>query len=114
MIDPFYPVVPDAGWVTRLVPAGAKFVQLRVKDKPQDELRRQVREARDVCTKHGADLIVTDYGKVAIDEKCSWVHLGQEDLVDADVKAIRRAGLKLGVSTHDHAELEKGLAADPD
>jgi thiamine-phosphate pyrophosphorylase len=98
----------------RLVPAGAKFVQLRLKDKSEDELRRQVRQARDVCAKHGADLIVNDYWKIAIDEECSWVHLGQEDLVDADVKAIRRAGLKLGVSTHDHAELEQGLAADPD
>jgi len=114
VIDPFYPVVPDWGWVARLVPAGATFVQLRLKDKPEDELRRQVREARDVCAKHGADLIVNDYWKIAIDEKCTWVHLGQEDLVDADVKAIKRAGLKLGVSTHDHAELEKGLAADPD
>jgi thiamine-phosphate pyrophosphorylase len=114
VIDPFYPVVPDASWVARLVPAGAKFVQLRIKDKPEDELRRQVREARDVCAKHRADLIVNDYWKIAIDEKCMWVHLGQEDLVDADVKAIRRAGLKLGVSTHDHVELEKGLATDPD
>ena len=68
----------------------------------------------EVCTRHGADLIVNDYWQIAIDERCSWVHLGQEDLVDADVKAIRRAGLKLGVSTHDHAELEKGLAVDPD
>ena len=114
MIDPFYPVVPDSSWVARLVPAGARFVQLRIKDKSEDELRRQVREARDVCAKHGADLIVNDYWRIAIDEGCAWVHLGQEDLVDADVKAIRRAGLKLGVSTHDHAELEKGLAVDPD
>jgi len=114
VIDPFYPVVPDSSWVARLVPAGASFVQLRLKDKPDSELRRQVREARDVCAKHGAHLIVNDYWRIAIDEKCTWVHLGQEDLVDADVKAIKRAGLKLGVSTHDHAELERGLATDPD
>ena len=114
MLDRFYPVVPNSDWVARLVPAGTRLVQLRIKDKSQDELRRQVRDARDVCAKHGADLIVNDHWKIAIDEKCNWVHLGQEDLVDADVKAIRRAGLKLGVSTHDHAELENGLAADPD
>src|SRR6476660_2541013 len=66
MIDPFYPVVPDSNWVARLVPAGAKFVQLRIKDKPDAELRRQVREARDVCAKHGADLIVNDYWQIAI------------------------------------------------
>ncbi len=114
MIDRFYPVVPSAEWVARLVPAGARFVQLRIKDQPEAELRSQVREAQAVCAKHGAALIVNDYWRIAIDEKCPWVHLGQEDLVDADVAAIRRAGLKLGVSTHDHAELDRGLAIDPD
>jgi thiamine-phosphate pyrophosphorylase len=63
---------------------------------------------------HGAQLIVNDYWQAAIDEGCDYVHLGQEDLVDADIKALRRAGLRIGVSTHDHAELEKGLAVDPD
>jgi thiamine-phosphate pyrophosphorylase len=57
---------------------------------------------------------VNDYWQIAMDEGCAWVHLGQEDLVDADVKALRRAGLRIGVSTHDHAELDKGLAIDPD
>ena len=114
MIDPFYPVVPTSEWVARLVPAGARFVQLRIKDQPEPELRRQVREAKAVCERHGAELIVNDYWKIAIDEKCPWVHLGQEDLVDANIGAIRRAGLRLGVSTHDHAELEKGLATNPD
>ena len=113
-IDRFYPVVPSADWVARLVPAGARFVQLRIKDQPTDELRRQVREAKAVCERHGAQLVVNDYWRIAIDEKSPWVHLGQEDLVDADIAAIRRAGLKLGVSTHDHAELDKGLAVDPD
>jgi len=114
MIDRFYPVVPDSDWVARLVPAGARFIQLRIKDRPDAELRRQVRAAQAVCAAHGAQLIVNDYWQVAIDEKCPWVHLGQEDLIDADVKAIRRAGVLLGVSTHDHTELEKGLAVDPD
>ena len=114
MIDRFYPVVPSAEWVARLVPAGARFIQLRIKDRPEAELRREVREAQAVCAKHGAQLIVNDYWRIAIDEKCPWIHLGQENLVDADVGAIRRAGLLLGVSTHDHAELDKGLSVDPD
>jgi thiamine-phosphate pyrophosphorylase len=114
MIDRFYPVVPSAEWVARLVPAGARFIQLRIKDRPEAELRREVREAQAICAKHGAQLIVNDYWRIAIDEKCPWVHLGQEDLVEADTGAIRRAGLLLGVSTHDHAELDKGLSVDPD
>ena len=114
MLDPFYPVVPDAGWVAKLVPVGTKLIQLRIKEQLDAEVRRQVREARTVCAAHGAQLIVNDYWQVAIDEDCAWVHLGQEDLVDADVKALRRAGIRIGVSTHDHAELDKGMAIDPD
>lgn len=114
MLDPFYPVVPDSSWVLKLVPVGTRLIQLRIKDQQEAEVRRQVREAKAVCMQHGADLIVNDYWQVAIDEGCSWVHLGQEDLVDADVKAVRRAGIRIGVSTHDHAELDKGLAIDPD
>ncbi len=114
MLDPFYPVVPDAGWVAKLVPAGTKLIQLRIKEQPEAEVRRQVGEAKAVCVAHGAHLIVNDYWQVAIDEGCAWVHLGQEDLVDADIKAIRRANIRIGVSTHDHAELDKGLAIDPD
>ena len=114
MLDPFYPVVPDSSWVSKLVPVGTKLIQLRIKDQPEAEIRRQVREAKAVCAQHGADLIVNDYWQVAIDEGCTWVHLGQEDLVEADVKALRRANIKIGVSTHDPAELDKGLAIDPD
>ena len=114
MLDPFYPVVPDSSWVTRLVPAGTRLIQLRIKDQPEGEIRRQVKEANAVCVAHGADLIVNDYWQAAIEEGCAWVHLGQEDLLEADIKALRRAAIRIGVSTHDHAELEKGLAIDPD
>jgi len=114
MLDPFYPVVPDSSWVTKLVPAGTRLIQLRIKDQPEAEIRRQVREAKSVCVQHGADLIVNDYWQVAIDEGCTWVHLGQEDLVDADVEALRRADIRIGVSTHDPAELDNALSIDPD
>jgi thiamine-phosphate pyrophosphorylase len=114
VLDPFYPVVPDSGWVVRLVEAGTRLIQLRIKDQPAGEIRRQVKQAKAACATAGAQLIVNDYWQAAIDEGCDFVHLGQEDLLDADVKALRRAGIRVGVSTHDHAELEKGLAVDPD
>jgi thiamine-phosphate pyrophosphorylase len=114
VLDRFYPIVDGAQWVARLVPAGVKLVQLRIKDLPDAEVARQVREAKYVCRQHGAQLIVNDYWRIALDEGCDYIHLGQEDLVGADLKKIRQAGVRVGVSTHDHAELEKALAVDPD
>ncbi|MBO0903869.1 thiamine phosphate synthase [Jiella sp. MQZ13P-4] len=113
-LDPFYPILPDADWIERLVPLGVKLVQLRLKDTPETGLRSQIRRARNICRRHGCRLIVNDHWKIAIEEACDFVHLGQEDLAEADLGAIRRAGLSLGVSTHDAAELETALAAKPD
>lgn len=113
-LDPFYLIVDSAAWIERLVPLGVKLVQLRVKDTPDEALRAEIRAARAICERHGCQLIVNDYWQLAIDEGCDFVHLGQEDLAEADVGAIRRAGLKLGLSTHDDRELETALAAEPD
>ena len=114
ILDRFYPIVDSAAWVRRLVDVGARLIQLRVKDKDEAAIVAETQAALALCRAAGAQLIVNDYWQAAIDEGCDYVHLGQEDLVDADVKALRRAGIRIGVSTHDHAELDKGLAVDPD
>ena len=113
-LDPFYLIVDSAGWIERLVPIGVILVQLRMKDLPEDRLRAEIRRAKAVCAEHGCQLIVNDHWQIAIEEGCDFVHLGQEDLATADVAAIRAAGMKLGLSTHDEAELETALAAKPD
>ncbi|PLP59280.1 thiamine phosphate synthase [Mesorhizobium loti] len=113
-LDPFYLIVDSAGWIERLVPLGVKLVQLRAKDMSGEALRAEIRASKAICERHGCQLIVNDHWQLAIDEGCDFVHLGQEDLAGADVAAIRRARLKLGLSTHDHLELETALAAEPD
>ncbi|QCO55404.1 thiamine phosphate synthase [Pseudorhodobacter turbinis] len=110
----FYPIFDDVVWLRRMLPLGVKLVQMRLKDKSQDDLRAQLTEARDLCAAHDAVLVVNDHWQLAIDLGCDWVHLGQEDLDDADVDAIRAASLKLGISTHDKAELARALALAPD
>lgn len=111
--DVFYPIVPSAAWVARLVPLGVRALQLRIKDLPEDAVRREIAEARSVAKAGGCRLIVNDYWQAAIDLGATELHLGQEDLAGADVAAIRRAGIALGISTHSEEELETALAADP-
>ena len=113
-IDPFYPVVPDAAWVDRLVACGARFIQLRAKSDDAALIRREVDRALGACAAVGAQLVVNDHWAVAIDAGATYVHLGQGDLDGADLAALRHRDIKLGVSTHDHAELERGLSTDPD
>ncbi len=113
-LDPFYLIVDSAEWIARLVPLGVKLVQLRIKDKAPAELRAEISAAMTICAAHGCQLIINDHWQLAIDEGCNFVHLGQEDLEAADLSAIHAAGLRLGLSTHDDAELETAMAAKPD
>ncbi|CUI48889.1 thiamine phosphate synthase [Cognatishimia activa] len=110
----FYPVFDDVRWLERMVPLGVKLVQLRIKDTPRDEIKAQLQAGKDLCAEHGAIMVVNDYWELAIELGCDWLHLGQEDLDEADLDAIRAAGLKLGVSTHDNDELDRVLAFNPD
>ncbi|HEY7962866.1 MAG TPA: thiamine phosphate synthase [Steroidobacteraceae bacterium] len=109
-----YPIVDSAAWVGRLAPLGVRLVQLRIKDAAPALLRAEVRAARAHCVARGMQLVVNDYWQLALEEGCDFVHLGQGDLAGADLAALRRAGVRLGVSTHDHAELERALALTPD
>lgn len=113
-LDRFYPIFDSVDWLERTLPLGVRLVQLRIKDRSEAELDAAIRQAQALCRRHGAVLVVNDYWRLAIEAGCDWVHLGQEDLDTADVPAIRRAGLKLGVSTHDLAELDRALALAPD
>lgn len=110
----FYPILDTADWLPRLLLPGVRLVQLRIKDRPEAVLRAEIARARDLCAAAGATLVVNDHWQLAIDEGCDFVHLGQEDLDTADLPSIRRAGIRLGLSTHDEAELDRALAAAPD
>ena len=112
-LDPFYPIFDSASWCDRLVPLGIKLVQLRIKDKDETELRKEIRAAREICAQHDCQLIINDYWKLAIEEGCDFIHLGQEDLEEADLDAIRAGGVKLGISSHDTEELNRAIALKP-
>ena len=109
-----YPIVDSAAWIRRLLPAGVRLVQLRVKDRPTAELRADVRESKHLCKRAGAQLVVNDHWQLALEEGCDFVHLGQGDLDTADVPALRRAAIRIGISTHDDAELARALSFAPD
>ena len=112
--DRFYPVVDSVAWLKRLAGLGVGTVQLRAKDLQPADALALVREALAATKGTATKLVVNDYWQAAIEAKAQHVHLGQEDLAEADVKAIRAAGLTLGLSTHDDAELETALRHAPD
>ena len=114
MFDRFYPIFDSPEWLERMLPLGLKLVQLRCKTREGEALRKAITAAQALCDAHDCILVINDYWREAIDAGCSFVHLGQEDLDLADIPALRRAGIKLGISTHDGDELERALSLMPD
>jgi thiamine-phosphate pyrophosphorylase len=114
VLDRFYLIVDSAAWIARLLPCGVRLAQLRIKNQPDATIRAEVKEAKALCERHGAKLVVNDHWQQAMDAGCDFIHLGQGDLATADLAAIRRAGVRFGVSTHDEAELSRALDVSPD
>jgi thiamine-phosphate pyrophosphorylase/hydroxymethylpyrimidine kinase/phosphomethylpyrimidine kinase/thiamine-phosphate diphosphorylase len=112
----FYPVVPTAEWVERLLGWGVTTIQLRIKaaDHTPDEIATHVRLAVALGKAvPGAQVFINDHWQLALSEKAYGVHLGQEDLDTADIEALRNAGMRLGLSTHTPAELTRAKAVQP-
>ena len=115
--DRFYPVVDSVAWVARLALLGVGTIQLRAKGLNDSEALQTVTDALEIIRGTSAKLVVNDCWRAAIVAGAKHLHLGQEDLAalaDSDLKAIRDAGLTLGLSTHDDEELETALRARPD
>ncbi|HBC83053.1 MAG TPA: thiamine phosphate synthase [Escherichia sp.] len=108
-----YPVVDSVMWIERLLEAGVRTLQLRIKDKQDHEVEADVVAAIALGKRYAARLFINDYWRLAIKHDAYGVHLGQEDLETTDLSAIRNAGLRLGVSTHDDMEIDVALAARP-
>jgi thiamine-phosphate pyrophosphorylase len=113
-LDPFYLVLDSAEGFERMLACGVKLIQLRIKHRPDAELRSEIMRGRELCAAYGAQFVINDHWRLAIELGCDFVHLGQADLETADLPAIRAAGLKFGVSTENERELDKALALGAD
>lgn len=112
--DRFYAIIDSLDWLKRLTALGVGTVQLRVKDLDDGGALQLVTDALEITKGTTTKLVINDYWRAAIVAGAQHLHLGQEDLANVDIAEIRNAGLTLGISTHDDAELETALAAKPD
>lgn len=112
--DRFYPIVDTVAWVERLAKLGVRTLQLRAKNLDATAARELVRDALKAAEGSKCEIVINDYWQAAISEGADHIHLGQEDIETADIATIKKAGLTLGISTHDHEELQIALRHKPD
>ncbi len=95
-----YPVIDSLYWLKRLLPLGLEIIQLRVKNLMPDELEQVIVQAVELAKDYNTRLFINDYWQLAIKHGAYGVHIGQEDLQDADLAVIQQSGMRLGISTH--------------
>ncbi|PQA77861.1 thiamine phosphate synthase [Rhodoferax sp. TS-BS-61-7] len=109
-----YAVVDSAAWVRRVLAAGIRTVQLRIKDPAEPTLAAQIAESIAIANATpGAQLFINDHWQLALQHGAYGVHLGQEDLDTVDLDALRAAGVRLGLSTHSYWEVARAWALRP-
>ena len=108
-----YPIVDSFSWVEKLLPFGIRLIQLRIKDRNRSGLAEEIRDAIRLAEEYDAKLFINDHWRHAIEWGAWGVHLGQDDLDPTALMELRKAGVRLGVSTHNLAEIENALQHDP-
>lgn len=108
-----YVIVDSAQWVARMAAAGVRTIQLRIKQAGSASVSAAVRDAVHAAQRHGTRLFVNDHWALALEHGAYGVHLGQQDLPDADLEALAAAGLRLGVSTHAPWEVARAWRHQP-
>ena len=109
-----YPIVDRAYKLKPLYACGITTAQLRTKDKFHgQELENEVIEAIKISETFNARFFLNDFWELGIKHGAYGIHLGQEDIQEADVQAIFNEGIRLGISSHTPKEIEIALGFEP-
>ncbi|MEX0615949.1 MAG: thiamine phosphate synthase [Methylophaga sp.] len=109
-----YPVVDSVAWLDKCFAEGIRTIQLRLKTDDKQLAQTEINKAVAIAGQYpDSRLFINDHWQQAIDAGAYGVHLGQEDLYQADLRAIADAGLRLGISTHCYWELARALTIAP-
>ena len=115
----FYLVMthPKVGYVEcakAAVKAGVKIIQLRMKHCPREEIVAMAREVRAVTAGTDTLFIVNDDPSIAAEVRTEGVHMGQDDMSVAEVRAKYPSLKIVGLSTHNPEQAREAIAQKPD
>lgn len=108
-----YPVVDNVERLRSLLELGVTTLQLRIKHQADVDIEAAVLQATQLGNQYQARVFINDHWALALKYRAYGVHLGQEDLQQADLAALQQAGVRLGVSTHGYFELLNALRLRP-
>ena len=89
-------------------------VQLREKELDEEAFLKEAFELHDLCKKYHVPFFINDNVDIAIQCHADGIHVGQEDMAAADVRAKVGPDMLLGVSAHSVEEARLAVAHGAD
>lgn len=108
------PRTSHAACAEAAVRAGVRYIQLRMKNAPRDEVLSQARTLRTITAGTDTLFIVNDDPSIAVEVGADGVHLGQ---TDPDSESVREKwpGIgRIGLSTHNAEQAARAARLAPD
>lgn len=93
---------------------GCRWVQLRMKDVPDEEFLRVGREVGRLCRQYGATFLLDDRVHLVTDLGADGVHLGKNDMPPREARTLLAAGTIIGATANTFEDIERAAAAGAD
>lgn len=104
----FYRMVEEA------LKGGITALQLREKDLDPSHFMEEARVIKELCRKYKVPFIINDNVEIALAVGADGIHVGQEDMAAAEIRARAGSDLFIGVSVHSPKEAEEAFRAGAD
>lgn len=86
--------------VKAVLAGGCRWIQIRMKDASDDEVKSVVEEVKPLCAEKDAFLILNDRVELAKQLEVSGVHLGKEDMLPSKARMILGAAAVIGITAN--------------
>ena len=106
--------VPVADQIRAVVRGGCKWVQIRMKDASDDEIRAVVEEIKPLCIEQDVFLILNDRVELAKELNVGGVHLGKTDMLPGKARALLGPAAVIGVTANTFEDIVAVRSLDID
>lgn len=93
---------------------GCKWIQLRMKEAPLDEVERVALELKPLCKQHDALLVLDDHVELTKKLEVDGVHLGKNDMPIAEARRVLGEGFIIGGTANTFEDVKAHYLAGAD
>lgn len=99
---------------SEMLEGGVEILQLRAKGFQLDQILKLAVPLVPICKSFGVPLIINDHPEVVVQSGADGVHVGQDDILVAEARALIGPDKIVGLSTHSLLQAKSALQEKPD